>query len=282
MPALGLFYFDHISNNLHLSFHAYFVFNFYLLSTTYVYKDFCFPDNRTSVDDDGLSSVRFHFNLFPKQNFQSAEIWLFKKQNITEFSIAHAISINGTVVEEKATLPVFNQSSSEGWVRFDVSHLVPSESRSTLHFEVSKENREISIDVEDTKPFLLIHTASLKRLSKRSLSDCVNDTSVCCKRLFYLKFSDILWSDWIIQPEGYFANYCDGPCDIGSSNSHHSRVMMALCENNPEKYKQMGKTKCLECVPILMEPISVIYLDEQNVKVVSHLPGMSVTKCGCE
>ena len=240
-----------------------------------------FPDN-TCNDDTSLPCIKFHFDIPAQDNFRSAELWLHKKENVTEFTITH----NHNFEKEEngqSTTYVYNQTFSRGWIRFDASHLISAANMTFLEFVVSTENSEAALEIDgDKKPFLILHTASdLKSISKRSSSYCSNDSTTCCKEKYFIKFSDIKWDTWIVEPERYEANYCTGTCTVNLSNSHHARVFMALCENNPQKFKATGKTECLTCAPTAYRPISVIYLDEEGVQVVNHLPGMSVTDCGC-
>ncbi|KAI4785121.1 hypothetical protein KUCAC02_037957, partial [Chaenocephalus aceratus] len=69
-----------------------------------------------------------------------------------------------------------------------------------------------------------------RRRKKRGL-ECDGKVRVCCKRQFHVNFKDIGWNDWIIAPQVYTANYCEGDCPIhvasitGSSLSFHSTVI---------------------------------------------------------
>lgn len=203
---------------------------------------------------------------------------------MTEFSITPTLSFNGTEENANSTTYVHDQTSLKSWVRFDVSHMISAANMTTLEVITAAQNSEIPIETEeDKKPFLLMHTVSdLRSVSKRSSAYCSNDSSTCCKQRYFIYFKDIKWDTWIVEPEGYEANYCNGTCTVSQTTSHHARVFMALCENNPQKFKHTGKIECLTCAPTAYRPISVIYLDESGIQVVNQgLPGMSVTDCGC-
>lgn len=249
---------------------------------TATYDPVFFSDNICN-DDSGFPCVKFHFNVSPQDNFRSAELWLYKKENVTEFSITHSLTFNRTEENDSSTTYVYNQTSSKSWVRFDVSRMISSVNMTTLEFLTAAQNSEIAIETEgDKKPFLVMHTFSdLRSVSKRSSPYCSNDSSTCCKQRYFIRFKDVKWDTWIVEPEGYEANYCNGTCTVNQTTSHHARVFMALCENNPQKFKHTGKMECLTCAPTAYRPISVIYLDEDGIQVVNHLPGMSVTDCGC-
>ncbi|XP_076870233.1 inhibin beta B chain [Brachyhypopomus gauderio] len=117
-------------------------------------------------------------------------------------------------------------------------------------------------------------------LSKRSLR-CGDDSSVCCKKDFYIKFRDIQWQDWIIAPEGYHMNYCVGQCpqhlagSPGIAASFHATVFNQLKANGIHT----ALTSC--CVPIQRRPLSMVYFNAQHSIVKTDVPDMIVESCGC-
>ncbi|XP_067091631.1 inhibin beta B chain [Osmerus mordax] len=117
-------------------------------------------------------------------------------------------------------------------------------------------------------------------LSKRSLR-CGEDSSICCKKDFYIKFKDIQWQDWIIAPEGYHMNYCMGQCpqlysgSPGIASSLHATVFSQLKANGINT----AVSSC--CVPIKRAPLSMVYFDTQHSIVKKDMPDMIVEACGC-
>lgn len=231
----------------------------------------------------GQPCSKIHFNLQHQKDFQSAELWFYKKQGISEFLIMYTISANDEE-GETITTPVYNQTESNAWTRFDVSHMVDVENITALEFRVVSDTSMHCLETEgDKAPFLLIHKYVPHSLSKRSAIDCTNETTTCCRQKYYVKFEDMGWKKWIIEPQGYEVNYCQGSCmgNLDLLTNHRARVLHAFCGKNPHKAREINKTECVSCTPTEYRSISIIYLDEQDIRIVSHLPDMSVTKCGC-
>lgn len=54
---------------------------------------------------------------------------------------------------------------------------------------------------------------------------CSNYEENCCVRPLYINFRQDLGWKWIHQPEGYYANFCSGPCPyLRSADTTHSSV----------------------------------------------------------
>lgn len=68
---------------------------------------------------------------------------------------------------------------------------------------------------------------SLKLSGQLALSFfiCSNYEENCCVRPLYINFRQDLGWRWIHQPEGYYANFCSGPCPyLRSADTTHSSV----------------------------------------------------------
>lgn len=213
----------------------------------------------------------------------SSELWLFKKENITNLSISKINSIYG---QNKQTAHVHNQSHPKGWARFDISYMLNDGNVSTLFFEVSSADAEVYLDLEgDRKPFLLNHVVDSKKrhISKREAIDCANENSICCRQLYNVSMKDIGWDSWIIEPQEFEANYCTGRCtnDVRLPINNYGQLFMALCDRNPQKAREIGKTECIRCSPKAYAPKSVAYYDSNHDRVVLNMVDMIVTECGC-
>lgn len=120
-----------------------------------------------------------------------------------------------------------------------------------------------------------IHSAACFELQvsrgKRSV-DCSasGNPKTCCREQFYVNFTTIGWHSWILQPPGYFANYCKGKCDVSHARYHHTTVL--------SKYTQLVS---LCCSPREMSQISLIYMDEDKYVFQKNLPNMVVESCDC-
>ena len=132
------------------------------------------------------------------------------------------------------------------------------------------------------RPFLVISTQKKpkhkKRHRKRSAS-CRGRTSRCCKRNLYVSFVDLGWSDWILAPTGYQANYCTGRCTRNplpfDLMNKHSTVISEFVRSNRNTEIQF----C--CAPKKYAPVSIIYIDISGNIIQTQLPDMSVEECAC-
>ena len=62
----------------------------------------------------------------------------------------------------------------------------------------------------EKKPFLVIHTRESSKPRQKRSSNCPLES--CCMESFYVSFKELGWSEWIVQPPGYYSNYCKGNC----------------------------------------------------------------------
>ncbi|XP_059479764.1 inhibin beta B chain-like [Neocloeon triangulifer] len=130
------------------------------------------------------------------------------------------------------------------------------------------------------RPFLVVHTdPDVPKRMKRHALECSGQVKQCCKQRFYVNFTKIGWSDWIIKPSGYYANYCRGTCGLHRTPdtflNYHTHVM----EQYRTRYRLAGLQPC--CSPVRFSPISLIYFDRDSNIVKQDLPKMSVEECGC-
>ncbi|XP_013887943.1 inhibin beta A chain [Austrofundulus limnaeus] len=135
------------------------------------------------------------------------------------------------------------------------------------------------------RPFLMVMLQAeeeSQRRVKRGL-ECNGKVHVCCKRQFYVNFKDIGWSDWIIAPSGYHANYCEGDCpnhvaSISSSSlSFHSAV---INHYRMRGYGPFQNTKSC-CVPTRLRAMSMLYYNEEQKIIKKDVQNMIVDDCGC-
>ncbi|KAM8748855.1 protein DVR-1 isoform 1-T1 [Acanthopagrus schlegelii] len=107
----------------------------------------------------------------------------------------------------------------------------------------------------------------------------VTPSNVCKARRLYIDFKDVGWQDWIIAPQGYMANYCQGECPFPLSESlngtNHAILQTLVHSLDPHGTPQ----PC--CVPIRLSPISMLYYDNNDNVVLRHYQDMVVDECGC-
>ncbi|XP_025756037.1 inhibin subunit beta Ab isoform X2 [Oreochromis niloticus] len=136
------------------------------------------------------------------------------------------------------------------------------------------------------RPFLMVALQAreevAKRRAKRALQ-CDGKIRICCKREFYVNFKDIGWSDWIIAPAGYHANYCEGDCpnhmaSIGSSPlSFHSTVINHYRMRGYSPFQNIKSC----CVPTRLRAMSMLYYNEEQKIIKKDIQNMIVEECGC-
>ncbi|XP_028290628.1 bone morphogenetic protein 6 [Gouania willdenowi] len=107
-----------------------------------------------------------------------------------------------------------------------------------------------------------------------------SDQKIACRRQeLYVSFRELSWQDWIIAPEGYAANYCDGECSF-PLNAHMNATNHAIVQTlvhlmNPENVPK----PC--CAPTKLHAISVLYFDDNSNVILKKYKNMVVRACGC-
>ncbi|XP_050593496.1 inhibin beta chain [Bombus affinis] len=197
-----------------------------------------------------------------------------------------------------------------GWLKFDVTKVVNSwytTSRDTArdkltllvdctgcgsHVYVSTFDGhsphviESSLNAKGTqdpdRPFLVVRTdpAAVKRVRRRAIECSGAIKGQCCKQRFYVNFSQLGWDDWIIAPQGYYANYCRGDCAAGHRTpdtflNYYTHVI--------EEYRKMDRLAGMQpcCAPLKFSPMSLIYYGPDSNIIKRDLPKMVVDECGC-
>ncbi|CAG0925268.1 unnamed protein product, partial [Notodromas monacha] len=112
-----------------------------------------------------------------------------------------------------------------------------------------------------------------------------DDTDVarrnCCVRRLFVSFKDLGWDEWILYPDGYFANYCFGECrepNFAHFNTHVLKDYRNLFQGTDEEYYE-ALSPC--CSPTKLSSISLIYYDQKKRIIKRDLPKMRVDECGC-
>ncbi|KAL7636465.1 UNVERIFIED_CONTAM: hypothetical protein RMT77_013240 [Armadillidium vulgare] len=108
--------------------------------------------------------------------------------------------------------------------------------------------------------------------------------SQCQKRPLHVSFKDLGWQEWVIAPEGYDANFCDGRCHfplLAGMNATNHAIIQTLVKMK-KAYSDDGMPPpdaC--CAPRDLSTISVLYYDYSNNVVLKKYPKMIVKTCGC-
>nr|ALR88590.1 left-right determination factor precursor [Saccoglossus kowalevskii] len=172
--------------------------------------------------------------------------------------------------------------NDSGWKTFDVTSAVkrwsqdPGEEfllelwiegdRATSHAIKVAKNVEFVTEQTNVeqKPRLVVYTEHYEQ--RFDPTDCGEGTAseTCCRRPKYISFRNMEWTNrWIIEPRGYEAYECVGPCHI----RHSSQA-----------------TDLINCGVSKSSPLPMMYLiqkgDITQVEV-SEIPNMVVEECEC-
>ena len=170
----------------------------------------------------------------------------------------------------------------EAWISLDVMKRVkewfksPRNKTEIRKLKVSCENCETVLQFSHKtteRPFIIIKTGkSMRKKRIRRSLDCLPDSKVCCRKQFYVSFKKIKWDDWIIQPTGFQANYCEGSCTGHAVPSYaHSTILQRM---NDKEFP-------LCCVATNMKPLSLLYFGGDGLIFKREIKDMMVERCGC-
>ncbi|XP_049614541.1 growth/differentiation factor 2 [Syngnathus scovelli] len=101
----------------------------------------------------------------------------------------------------------------------------------------------------------------------------------CRRTSLKVNFKDIGWDSWIVAPPEYDAFECRGLCyhplTDESTPSKHALIQTLMNIRNPKK----ANMAC--CVPIKLDPITVMYQENGLVTIRYLYEEMKVAECGC-
>ncbi|KAM4541279.1 transforming growth factor beta-3 proprotein [Fundulus diaphanus] len=121
-----------------------------------------------------------------------------------------------------------------------------------------------------------VHSSSRRRKRALDTNYCFNNYEEnCCVRPLYINFRQDLGWRWIHKPEGYYANFCSGPCPyLRSADTTHSTMLSLYNTLNPEA----SASPC--CVPQDLAPLTILYYVGRSPKI-EELSNMVVKSCKC-
>lgn len=155
-----------------------------------------------------------------------------------------------------------------------------------------KQHRNRSPSLNKKRPLIVIHTRTLRTRSKRHTLSCVRGSGAhdhphnasilgetnnsCCKRSYYLNFTDIGWDDWIISPEGTVVAECNGRC----SNRRPTAFLDSVTSHG-QPASRGRRQRNRQCRPTRNSPLVMVYFNESLHVVQRRIPDMIVSSCGC-
>lgn len=134
--------------------------------------------------------------------------------------------------------------------------------------------------INENRPFLVARTEpnAMKRVRRRAVDCSGARNGLCCKQRFYVSFKAIGWDDWIISPNGYFANYCRGSCAHRTPDQLPTKYSAFM-----DEFRRLGKMVEMQpcCTPLKYSSMDMVYFDRYRKIVKRKLPQMIVEECGC-
>lgn len=121
---------------------------------------------------------------------------------------------------------------------------------------------------------------SRNRRDRRNLI-CSDGSKDCCKERLWIEFKDN-GMDFIINPKGYYANFCRGDCTTAADNavrSAHSALVTYYAKGHPQNARRIGIRAC--CSATEYESLNVMYLNQNNQPSNKTFNNLIVKSCGC-
>ncbi|CAF0757260.1 unnamed protein product, partial [Didymodactylos carnosus] len=140
-----------------------------------------------------------------------------------------------------------------------------------LYFNVSTNNTSIAT----TRNNLFSHENIRKRRSQdnNDIKTIENDQNYCQPRRLQVKFEDLEWNDFILEPQSYEANYCAGNCPTAQNMNSHF-----IIQNKMNRLDSRIPQPC--CVPAEYSSTVLLHYDGPNL-ILKRYDDMRVTKCRC-
>lgn len=117
------------------------------------------------------------------------------------------------------------------------------------------------------------------RRSELSNGDCMTSGDLCCRNRLYVSFKDIGWDEWIFEPAGYDAYYCNGGCPQHHGMLFNPANTHAVIQSVLRQKDRSIPKPC--CVPKQLSHLVMVHLDSSSKLVISSLSDMVVDECAC-
>lgn len=194
------------------------------------------------------------------------------------------------LIPDEEVVAEIETTIDDGWLEVDVTALVKS-----WHHRLFSSKRHNTLQITcvtcpasvtppvsaDERPFLEIKSGTTSNSRRKRSNVCSPELySNCCLKPFYVNFTEIGWNTWIIQPPGYYANYCTGSCRMTSTTVYH-KVLSTVGLTKEVRGETYDRELIPCCSPTKMSPLSLLYafnVGEIRKKV---LDNMIVKSCGC-
>ncbi|XP_072312158.1 growth/differentiation factor 2 [Eucyclogobius newberryi] len=147
----------------------------------------------------------------------------------------------------------------------ELKEMLVHEEDNILHSDNALEDNEFTNEA--------IEAHHLRRKKRKA------EKEYCRRTSLKVNFKEIGWDSWIVAPPEYDAFECRGLCyhplTDESSPSKHALIQTILNLRNPKK----ANMAC--CVPIKLDPITVMYQENGRLTIRYLYEEMKVAECGC-
>lgn len=128
---------------------------------------------------------------------------------------------------------------------------------------------------------VLSHERGILGRQKRTApdrGDCVRGDGEqrCCRFPLTIRFRDIGWEDWVIEPHSYQAYYCEGTCPMNYRMAHRfAHVKAVLRERIP------NSALTVSCSATRMGSLNIAHYNSEGILIVSVIENMFPLQCMC-
>ena len=107
---------------------------------------------------------------------------------------------------------------------------------------------------------------------------------VCQTRDLFVLFKDLNWQNWVIAPDGYNANFCQGICEFpmpSEMNATNHAYVQDLVQIFGAITGDGELPPSPSCAPQELATVSVLYYDYTDNVVLKKFRQMIVKSCAC-
>ena len=124
-------------------------------------------------------------------------------------------------------------------------------------------------------PLLIFNVEENVKIRERRNIEC--DTNKCCRRKLYISFKELGWDNWILQPRGFYTNYCKGKCFKSSTIPARPGEQIVLAHLARRKWSKYAQC----CTPTKFSGMSILYYDVGGYIFRKYIPDMIIEECAC-